>query len=293
MIKFVILLTLIKIVYVYSLITNYNKVLSLISDYYDIVHNPSILDNIKNEIWDESCSQAKEVLSNKLQILTFQNDEIHKNFQLLGQSSDSDILLNEIHNIDFLSSKVASVKLSFTKGQHKYTDLLSLLETDNKFKIVQRLRSKMTSTSSSLFPEELDDHDDGIDTQSELLNLAAAYIYANHRSDSELVSKIFHSSSNLYSVDPTNGFISYRPLESYKEMMSTRPSSFDKHVLKYDKIIKCDIASKTSALLTVQMGLPHCDGRLFRDHLFCCYYDDSWNIVSKTWALNKVENVKL
>jgi len=296
--KFIIttvLLLIIKINNVKSVINQscYTRVLSLVSDYFDIVHNPSILDNIKNEIWDENYSQSKEVIENKLKLLTFNNDEINKDFQLLGQSTDDDILLNEIHNIDFLSSKVSSVKLSFTKGKEKYTDILSILQSNNQFKIVQRLRSKMSSKTSSLFPEELNDHDDGIDIQSELLNLAAAYIYANHRSDSELISKIFHSSSNLYSVDPTNNLISCRPLDSYKQMMSSRPSSFDKQVLQYDKIIKCDVTSPTTALLTVQLGLPHVEGRLFRDHLFCAYYDDSWNIVSKTWALNKVENIIL
>jgi len=117
--KFIIttvLLLIIKINNVKSVINQscYTRVLSLVSDYFDIVHNPSILDNIKNEIWDENYSQSKEVIENKL--LTFNNDEINKDFQLLGQSTDDDILLNEIHNIDFLSSKVSSVKLSFTKG---------------------------------------------------------------------------------------------------------------------------------------------------------------------------------
>ena len=291
--KFLLIVTLLVLLkYSYSLkLSGYRQVLSLLNDYYDIVHNP--LDNIKNEIWDESCSQSKEVINNKLEVITFQNDNINRSNQFLGQSNNADMLLNEIHTIEFLNPKTASVKLSFTKGEHKYTDLLSLLEVDGKFKIVNRLRSKMNSKTPSLFPGELEDHDDGIDTQSELLNLAAAYIYSNHRSDSELVSKIFHSSSNLYSVDHVQNLINCRPLESYKEMMSSRPSSFQKEVLQYDKIIKCDIASSTTALLTVQLGLPHIEGRLFRDHLFCAYYDESWYIVSKTWALDKVESVKL
>ena len=59
------------------------------------------------------------------------------------------------------------------------------------------------------------------------------------------------------------------------------------------EIVPSTVTSPTTAMLTVQLGLPHVEGRLFRDHLFCAYYDDSWNIVSKTWALNKVENIIL
>ena len=84
-----------------------------------------------------------------------------------------------------------------------------------------------------------------------------------------------------------------RPLDSYKEMMSTRPSSLDERVLQYDNIIKVDITSSTTAMIILQLGLPHCDGRMFKDVLFAAYYNNSWSIVSKTWALYKVPVVTL
>jgi hypothetical protein len=87
--------------------------------------------------------------------------------------------------------------------------------------------------------------------------------------------------------------ISCRSLDSYKEMMSTRISSLDKRVLQYDKILKVDIISPTTAIITLQLGLPHVEGRLFRDVLFCAYYDNTWSVVCKTWALHKVPEVIL
>ena len=187
-------------------VDSYKDVLVLISDYFDIVHNPSILDNTNNDLWDTSSGQLKEVVNNDL-IVSNTND-INKCYQLLGESSNNDINDNTIQSIEFISSGIASIVLLYNKDGHRYTDMLSVIKqnNDSKYKIIQCLRSSSSSLSSPSSPSSSSSSsdNDSIDTHSELLNLASVYMYANHVSDPDLISKIFHpsgmsSSSSLLS----------------------------------------------------------------------------------------------
>ena len=73
-------------------------------------------------------------------------------------------------------------------------------------------------------------------------------------------------------------------------------------MLQYDRIVKVDRFANHMALVTVTLGLPHLDGRLFTDHLYMVYIPSvpgpeigqgQWKIVSKTWTLHQAPTVSL
>ena len=80
--------------------------------------------------------------------------------------------------------------------------------------------------------------------------------------------------------------------------------------MKYDRIVKIDRFAHHMALVTVTLGLPHLDGRLFTDHLYMVYIPavqgqgqgqgqeeeeepGQWKIVSKIWTLHQAPTVAL
>ena len=205
-----------------------------------------------------------------------------QNFQILG--------------VDFLSSYACAIKLVYDVGAKRFFDVVSLLLESNcdhdaeSWVIVQSVRDHIESSFSQgiLFTPS---NYDTVDSFADVLSVSQAYIKFNHESDPDSMARILHESTNLYSVDPvtvTRGKLAVRSRDDYLIMMASRTSSLDPRVTQYDRVFKIDFASARLAVVTLQLGLPHVDGRLFSDHLFVAKIDGKWIIVSKTWALHKV-----
>ena len=73
--------------------------------------------------------------------------------------------------------------------------------------------------------------------------------------------------------------------------------------MQYDRIVKVDRFAHDTALVTVTLGLPHLEGRLFTDHLYMVYIpaimqgqgqgQGQWKIVNKIWTLHQAPTVVL
>lgn len=118
-------------------------------------------------------------------------------------------------------------------------------------------------------------------TQS-LLAAVQVYFDALYACDTEKLNAVFHPQSSLFDADEGQTFV--ESIDSFSRDVAGRTSPASKGQAREDEILMVDFLSPRSATVKIRLRAHE---NVFVDHLGFVYGADGWQIVSKTWHLER------
>lgn len=117
----------------------------------------------------------------------------------------------------------------------------------------------------------------------DLLDAITLYAEALHEGDADKLMRVFHPQSSLFDAD--QGRIFVEPIDSFCRDVATRPAPAAAGQALQSEVLMLDFLSPRCAVARLRIRLHQ---NLFIDHLSFAKGEEGWQIVAKTWHLERV-----
>jgi len=119
---------------------------------------------------------------------------------------------------------------------------------------------------------------------TDLFDAVQMYFDSLYFCDTQKLNAIFHESSSLFDADDGRLFV--ESIESFSKDVAGRVSPASKGQAREDEILMVDWLSPISAVVKIRLRAHE---NVFVDHLGFVKGEHGWQIVSKIWHLEKVQ----
>lgn len=116
-------------------------------------------------------------------------------------------------------------------------------------------------------------------------NVLSNYFDGIYNSDTSILAEVFHSSAHY--VCATNGTLLYLNMEEYFPIVDKRPSPSSRAERRNDKILSIEFAGPVTALARIECSIG---SKLFTDFLVFIFIDGRWQIISKVFHYELIED---
>lgn len=116
-------------------------------------------------------------------------------------------------------------------------------------------------------------------------NVLSNYFDGIYNGDTSILAEVFHSSAHY--VCATDGTLLYLNMEEYFPIVDKRPSPSSRSEKRNDKILSIEFAGPVTACARIECSIG---SKLFTDFLLFIFIDDRWQIISKVFHYELIED---